>query len=467
MAEERSGRVVRKLSAGLVAMLPLTAAMPVTNAYAEEIPHADTLTGDWGGARSALERQGITVDMTYTGETFRTMSGDIGQGTAFEGLLGIAIEVDLEKVAGWRGATAHVSGLQTHDARGRNAADFAGSISNPSNIDALATTRLFTVWLEQNLGNAGSLRIGQLAADEEFFTSDTASTLINSTFGWANNLAANLPSGGPGYPLAAPGIRGQLNVSDHLTVLAAAFSGDPAGPGCYRNDPDADPEKCNKNGATFSFHGGTLWMGEAQYLVNNTENATGLPGTYKLGAWYHTGRFVDQRFGFDAAGRRVSLADPSVVESARHSGNWGIYGVADQMIWRSAKSSMNAFLRGGASPSDRNPVSWYVDGGFGIKGLIPTRADDTLTFGISYTRLSGDVSNLDRDEAFFTQSPYPVRRGEMTLELTYAMQVTPWWTLQPDLQYIVRPGGGAPRTDDTSRRIDNAFLVGIRSTLDF
>ena len=74
----------------------------------------------------------------------------------------------------------------------------------------------------------------------------------------------------------------------------------------------------------------------------------------------------------------VSLADPAVPGPLDHRGNWGIYGVADQMIWRGGKDrSVNVFMRGGVAPSDRNLVSFYVDGGIGIKGLLPRTAPTT------------------------------------------------------------------------------------------
>ncbi len=109
-----------------------------------------------------------------------------------------------------RAASAQVKGFQIHNG-GRNAADNVGSIFDPSNIDALPTTRLFTAWFQQNfLGDAVSIRAGQLAADDEFLTSPTAGGLINGTFGWAAINAANIKSGGPAYPLATPGMRLQV-----------------------------------------------------------------------------------------------------------------------------------------------------------------------------------------------------------------------------------------------------------------
>ncbi len=67
------------------------------------------------------------------------------------------------------------------------------------------------------------------AFDAESFTSATSGGLINGTFGWATVLAANMISGGPAYPLAAPGVRVAIKPTDEITLLGAILSGDPAG----------------------------------------------------------------------------------------------------------------------------------------------------------------------------------------------------------------------------------------------
>jgi carbohydrate-selective porin OprB len=39
--------------------------------------------------------------------------------------------------------------------------------------------------------------------------------------------------------------------------------------------------------------------------------------------------------------------------------------------------------------------------------------------------------------------------------------------VQPDLQYIVYPGGNVPNPDDPNGTVGNALVAGIRSTLKF
>jgi porin len=423
----------------------------------------DTLTGDWGGVRTALkEKSGIDITLNYIGETFAVLSGGVRRQGSYEGRLEFSVDTDWQKLVGWTGASTHVTLYQIHNG-GHTVAENVGSIADPSNIDALPTTRLFTAWFQQGATDGPfSVRIGQIAADDEFISSPTAAGLVNATFGWAGVLATNMTSGGPAYPLATPGARVQIKPTENLAVLGAVFSGDPAGASC--NDA---PQQCNKYGTTFSFAGGTLWMGELQYAINQTKDAAGLPGIYKLGGWYATTSFADQHFGVNATGGIVSLADPTAVGPLNHSGNGGLYALADQMVWRAGKSSLNLFVRGGFAPSDRNLISYYVDGGAGIKGLVPGRGEDVLTFGIAYAKISRDAAALDQDILMLNGPPYPIRDEEVVLELNYAAQIAPWWTVQPDLQYIVHPGGNVPNPNNPALTIGNAFVAGVHSTIKF
>jgi len=440
-------------------LMAATAMMAAPRAQAADKPNLiweqEKPTGDWGGARTALKDRGIDITLNYIGETFDVLSGGLQKRPSYEGQAEFSVDTDLQKLIGWTGGKTHVTVFQIHDS-GHNLLEHIRSIADPSNIDAVPTTRLYTAWFEQSFGTRFSVRIGQLVADGDFITSETAAGLLNGTFGWAGILAANMTNGGPAYPLATPGVRVKLQPTDRLSVLAAVFSGDPAGPNC--ND---DPQRCNAHGTTFSFYGGALWIGEAQYALG----AGGLAGVYKLGGWYATTNFADQRFGIDPTGTVLTLADPSLPDPLFHHGDWGVYGVADQMVWRGPASSLNLFVRGGASPSDRNLISYYVDGGAGIKGLLPGRADDVLTFGVAYARISRDAVALDRDMLAIAGPPYAIRDAEIVFEASYAAQIAPWWIVQPDIQYIVHPNGG--QNPDPTLTHGHAFVGGIRSTIKF
>jgi porin len=208
-------------------------------------------------------------------------------------------------------------------------------------------------------------------------------------------------------------------------------------------------------------------MGELQYAINQDKNSKGLPGVYKLGGWYATADFADQHFGLDGTDATVSLADPTVAGPVNRSGNGGVYAVADQMVWRAGEQSLNLFARGGVVPSDRNLISYYVDGGADIKGLLPGRGNDVFTFGVAYAKISRDAVALDQDLLTINGSPQPIRDYELVFELNYTLQLANWWTVQPDLQYIVHPAGNVSDPNNPAATVQDAFVAGIRSTIKF
>lgn len=431
----------------------------------DDIWTRDKLTGDWGGARTQLSDRGIDISPSLIAEALDVLAGGFRQGASLEDRFQLDIDVDFEKLAGWKGGTAHTTFYQIGHAIGMPALNYVGSIADPSNIEALPSVRLFTAWYQQNfMDDKVSLRVGQIAADDEFLISPTASNLINSTFGYATILAANQFQGGPVYPLATPGARLQLKPTDQITILTAVFAGAPAGENCMDL-----PQRCNPNGLLFPLNGGTLWMAEAQYGINQEKDSKGMPAVYKLGGWYATKSFPDLHFGLTTAGVPVSLASPLSAMPLLRQGNWGVYGVADQMVWRAQKGpqSVNVFLRAGASPADRDLVQAYVDGGFGFKALLPGRDDDVLTVGFAYSQISSEAAALDRDTQALLGTFFPIRDREIVIEADYSMQIAPWWTFQADVQEIIHPGGNVLDPFNPTRAIPDAFIIGGRHTIKF
>jgi porin len=410
-------------------------------------------------ARAELGEAGIRWRAIYTTDLLSNVSGGISRGTTFEGRLEVGVQADLEKLVGWQGALFNVSSFFIHG-RGLSR-DHIGNLLTVSNIEALPAARLFELWLEQKIGSFGSIRVGQLAADSEFITSENAGLFINGTFGWPGITASDLPSGGPAYPLATPGVRLELNLAAEIKLRAAVFNGDPAGPGT------GDPQLRNPNGLKFPIGDGAFLIAELEHGYRI--GAAALPGTIKLGAWYHTDRFDDQRFATD--GR--SLANPaSTGIPASLRPNWGPYAVIDQMLMRlpgSGERSIGAFARVSGSPDDRNLVNFYFDTGVTVKGPFASRPDDRFGVAFGFARISDRARALDGDVQRFGLIGYPIRDYEAVLEVTYKAQIVPGWTVQPDFQYIFHPGGRVPNPNDPTQTqpIKNAVVVGVRSTVQF
>ena len=242
--------------------------------------------------------------------------------------------------------------------------------------------------------------------------------------------------------------------------LTAAFSGDPAG-----RHHGIDLQDADDSGTNFSFGRGVFGITEVQYLMNQGKAADGPLAVYKLGAWYHSAGFSDERL--DNLGN--SLASPSSTGvPMRHRGNYAIHAVADQAVWRDGDAEgLNLFTRNGGAPADRNVITFYADAGAALRGAIPGRADDTLGVAVSHSRVSSDASQLDRDAQIFSGVATPVRDHETIIEWTYIAQVAPWWNVQPDVQHFIHPGDHIPDPNDPGRAIPDALVLGLRTTLKF
>jgi porin len=376
----------------------------------------------------------------------------------------MVLDADLAKIAGLDGLSFRVNAYQIH---GRQLSETnVFNLTRVDSIEARPATRLFELWVEQKLGDLASIRIGQLAADNQFFISEFGNSLyVNSTFGWPLIFASDLPGGGgPNYPLTTPGVRLKVTPNDQLALLTGLYNGDPAGAGFTGTEQIKDPA-----GLNFRLQDPPLLMAEAQYLYNQDKTAQGLAGTIKLGGWHHFGKFDDVHFGLDGK----SLADPSSNGLARtHNGDFGFYGVIDQMLWRlpgnDPKKGVGAFARASFSPSDRNLIDLYAEAGVNFMGLWDKRPDDNFGLAASFSQLSPGLRELNREKAFFEKTTLPLRNYELVFELTYQAQIVSGWTVQPDFQYIFHPGGGVvDPLNPFAGRIADAAVFALRTAISF
>ena len=417
-----------------------------------------------GEFKKGLLDLGYNFQLNYTGEVLGNSTGGVKQRAIYEDLLELVLEGDLAKIAGLSGASFHINAYEINGLGLSTCCIF--NFLTVSSIEARATTRLYEAWFEQKLfGDMASIRIGQLGADTEFFISDFGAWFVNATFGWPNIWAADLPSTGPNYPLATPGVRLKVTPNDQITLLAALFNGDTSGARFTGLQEILDPA-----GINFRLRDPPFLVAEAQYKYNQDKDSPGLAGTVRLGGWYQFGKlFLDQRYGTGG----LSLANPlSNGIVLKHWGDYGVYGIIDQMVWRlpgdDPKKGVGVFARLSASPSDRNVADYYAEGGINFIGLWDKRPDDMFGLAVAYSPVSPSLSALDADTDFFSQIALPIRDYEMALELTYQAPIIPGWLIQPDFQYIFHPRYGM--TDPINPavgRIRDAALFGLRTLVKF
>ena len=74
---------------------------------------------------------------------------------------------------------------------------------------------------------------------------------------------------------------------------------------------------------------------------------------------------------------------------------------------------------------------------------MPSREYDKTAFGFAYGSISEDVPDKDY---------------ELMFELTYLIQMKRWLKIQPDIQWIVHPGGNTDTPD--------ALVLGMQMLID-
>ena len=421
--------------------------------------------GDPLGLRPVLKARGIEYSLTYIADVLGNPVGGVRRGAVVEDRLNLRLNLDLERLAGWEGATVHANAYFIHGTG--LSRYYVGNLLTTSGIEALPSTRLYVLWFDQQLfDNRLGLRVGQQAADTEFFVSQTATLFVNTTFAWPGITNVNLPSGGPAYPLAAPAIRAKYVPGNGFSLQVGLYDGDPAG--ANRLGPDPEPQRLDRTGTNFRTHDPALVIAEATYAYNTEAGAKGLPGDITLGGWQHFGRFESLRT--DITG--VSLADPNATGIGRRlRGNAGLYAIYDQTLYREPgkdDEGLGFFVRAAYSPTRSSLIDAYVDTGLAYKGLIPGRDDDTVGVSIAHARISDEARRADRDRIQITGQPMPRRRAESVVEATYQAVVVPGFTVQPDVQVVLHPGGGIGNPREASgERVRNALVLGVRATVQY
>jgi len=468
--------------AGLAPAAPPTLAVPTQEqlenappsgggplSFLNSLQRTNFLLGDMWGFRTLLSRFGMSFALQETSEILGNVSGGNRQGADYDGLTTMLLQLDTSRAFHWYGGTFNASALQSH---GRSlSADNLYTLQTASGIEADRATRLWELWYDQKFLQEDRLdvKVGQQSLDQEFIVSQNALLFVNTMFGWPMVPSADLPGGGPAYPLSALGVRFRARPIDPVTILAGVFNGSPS-----PNNAIPDSQKADPSGTSFPLNGGALAIAELQYAYPSLGTMTyanqsePLARTYKLGFWYDTESFADLRF--DNTGTSLANAAATTGVPQQHRGDYSIYAVADQLVWadeEEADRTISLFARAMGTPEiDRNPVIFSLNLGMNFHEPIEHRDDDSFGIGVGFAAVSPRLAGLDRDTAFFSGTLTPIRSTETFIELTYQYQVSPWLQLQPDFQYVFNPGGGVANAAGTAKVGDEAIL-GLRTNILF
>ncbi|MBX3026888.1 carbohydrate porin [bacterium] len=386
------------------------------------------LTGNWFGWRQRLSDLGLQVALTYTADILGNATGGVDRKVRYFHNIGLDFLFDLDRLVHIPGAHFHLAVSQR---TGKSLSD--EDIHNVFNVAQVCCgpyTQVVTVAWEQQLFNDRlGIRAGHLSMGDDFATSPLYWQYVTSGIdGNPGSLVFNVPF--TEYPDATIGVRIRGRPIEHLTMQVGVY-----------ND-DLDTNAAHGGNFAVNFSDGVMVLAEVSYHDHLGDVREALPGHLTIGGFYHTGRF-----------RRLDAPAGSTLPSDTEYGNGGIYGAIDQMVWRFAdapdpRGVLPFVSLVGAPNADVSTFPFFFNSGVVVRGPLPSRPYDDVLFGLLY----GEFSNVLRQGQ--RAAGEPLQHFEMVLELSYILQLTPWLQLQPDIQYVIEPGG----TGD----IPNALVLGAQ-----
>jgi len=359
---------------------------------------APAIEGDSSGKAGQLKKwderataRGIEPHLSLKTEMSGSLMGDGGKYQVdARNLLEVSVGIDLDKVAGWKGAKLYGS---LHSFAGSDgSAEITGDCQGYSNIDSPEGTHLFELWLEKNIWSGKlRLKLGKMDANTDFAYVENASGFLNGSMGHSPTIA-DMPT----YPLARLG--GAIFFKPTRIVYLSE--------GVFR---DA------KSGEMFFSEGGLRWK------VASTE----LPGRAAVGYWRHS--------------QPISAAQSAI--ASLPSGSGGYYAVVEQMFVRqhgasaSGPRGIGGYFQVGTADPWSNEMDRHIGIGAQWQGPFARRAADLAGLGASLVHIGPavDVPGTLNEH------------HEHSVENFYRFQLKSWLSMTTDLQYIDHPYGDPQR----------------------
>lgn len=371
--------------------------------------NGDSAMGKWFGAKPILEDNGVSIDSSLFYSPFMKTGGGANGERSGKGytLFNLSVTVDTEKAGLWKGGTFY---SLYQNKRGYGIAGPTGAMGDwmvLDNWDWRQLNQISEVWYQQKFfDNKLRLKFGKQDANIDFGFLNSGWDFMNTAF----SINPTVPM--PTYPDQAFGFMAEVNPKEWLSI---------------------------RNG-TFSRYNTPFNMTEIELKPKIKK----LPGRYMIGAWE-----LSDSNGMGVAEGLDSYRNTYYNNFNR---NVGAYAGFEQMIYKEKKNDDNdmqglvVFSQFGISPSNRNDMCRYVSSGLHYKGPIPKRDKDTIGLAAAsgtFAPRLGDITSQVGDET--------------ALEAFYRVQITPWFYLQPDVQFITRPSG----------IYDSSVAIGLRSVIAF
>lgn len=358
----------------------------------------------------------ISLAAELTADMVTVASGGLDHKSRYLQNLDLIADVDLDSVAGLRSTTLHVDVLHNAGAFANNA---VGALQCIDNIEVWnPKVRLYEAWVQTELGEGRSARVGVLDLNAEFYSNPAAGLLIAPPFGIGSELAATGPAGPSIFPMTGVGARFEQKVGQTGYVRAGVFN---ARPGLHAGGV----------GSALKFDKGVLAI--AQAGVGSAQNLS-------VGVWAYSQKQDNiwaSILGLPASTKRSQ----------------GAYMMVEQPLVSGGDREVTAFARVGISDGETSLFKGSWQAGLLATGVFKSRPDSQASFGVAQGALADGFRNV------LNMGGTHSSKAESMIELAYSDRIASFLTVQPDILYVIHPGGDA--------RAKDALVFNLRFTFRF
>jgi porin len=410
------------------AMLFVLPGSALAESVAEDWRRWGTLTGDWTGLRNSGRESGVTINASYMGEAAASLSGRDRYAARYAQQIEVETLLDMERIADIKDARLQVT-LNYRDGR---------SLSRDVLHNQFAVQELYSYsqilrlsqfnWLQHFADHRVTVQMGWSPLGNNFARLPNFCKFQSFAIcGHSNAMTVN--GGSINGPISQWGARVKLWPTEHFYVNA----------GVYRNNIDGGTD----GGFDLSFDKD----GHYYPLEIGWKRHEGAPrGSIAVGAYYNTVKTPDVYYDVNR--------DPAGVTQLpflQHGGRRGGYLLGEQMIYQpdrgNAARGLSVMGITGVGDNATARFRRFAIAGALYQGPFASRPDDFLAFMVAWARTNPRLSQFQHDRNQLLPGSASVQRWETVIELDCGIQATPWLLLQPNLQYIVQPGGNDDRSD--------------------
>lgn len=388
------------------------------------------VTGDWGGLRNTANESGVTLGGTYMGEAAASLSGGDRRTARYTQQAEVEALLDMERLADIDDARLQITLNYRH----------GHSLSKEILHNQFSTQELFSErssqilrlsqlnWLQHFADGRVTVQVGWSPLGNAF--ARLADFCKFQNFVICGHSNANTLNGGSiNGPVSQWGARIKVRPTQRFYVNT----------GAYRNNNDGGKDR----GFDLSFDDD----GNYYPLELGWERSEGAPrGLLALGGYYNSVNTHDVYYDIDH-----EPAGVTGLPFLEHGGRYGGYVMGEQLIYQpepgnSARGLSIMGIAGGGDPATAR-FRRFAIGGALYQGPLANRPNDFVSLMVAWAQTNPRLSRFQHDRNERLPDSASVQRWETVIELDCGIQATPWLLLQPNLQYIVQPGGNDDRSD--------------------